>query len=238
MACRSPHQPCKRAWHLLLHIFVTVADVGQAHLADHNGALVEDRKVQPGISLLHVLEVALQPQALGECDGRLVVHLKDCRRPDIQQPELCKGETKSTSLLAGLGGRHVLRLGQRQRRTLDAVARPGDCGLSEDKHIAARARPVLLVSGVVGVHVADQLQQLWSTAKLQGSITGVGEVGEAAVDLAPVLVAPHREAAPQLAAGEGDVRPRRRCRELQQADLLLVLLLLALVNLSSNVSSA
>ncbi|CAI7878538.1 unnamed protein product [Closterium sp. NIES-54] len=49
------------------------------------------------------------------------------------------------------------------------------------------------------------------------------------VNLVPVLVAPHSEAAPQLAAGEGDVWPHRRRRELQQADLLPVLLLLTLL---------
>ncbi|CAI7884898.1 unnamed protein product [Closterium sp. NIES-54] len=41
-----------------------------------------------------------------------------------------------------------------------------------------------------------------------------------------MLVAPHSEAAPQLAVGEGDVRPRRCRRKLQRVDLLPVLLLL------------
>ncbi|CAI7802489.1 unnamed protein product [Closterium sp. NIES-54] len=40
-----------------------------------------------------------------------------------------------------------------------------------------------------------------------------------------MLVAPHRESSSQLAAGERDVRPCRRRRELQQAKLLPVLLL-------------
>ncbi|CAI7885645.1 unnamed protein product [Closterium sp. NIES-54] len=146
--------------------------------------------LQPGLSLLHVLEVACQPHALGDCDGRLVVHPKDSRRPGVQLPEFCKEE-----------------------------------------HLAARARLVLLIAGIVGVHVADQLQRLCSTAELQGGVMGVGELGEAAVDLAPVLVAPHGEAAPQLAAGEGNVRSRRRRRELQRADLLPVLLLLAFLRL-------
>ncbi|CAI7831124.1 unnamed protein product [Closterium sp. NIES-54] len=115
-------------------------------------------------------------------------------------------------------------------RTLSmACGSSRDGVFSKDRHVAARARPVLLVAGVVGVHVADQLQRLCSTAELQGGVTGVGEVGKAAVDLASVLVAPHSEATSQLAAGEGDVRPRRRRRELQRADLLPALLLLALL---------
>ncbi|CAI7757246.1 unnamed protein product [Closterium sp. NIES-54] len=43
-ACRSPHQPCKRAWHLLLHVIVTVVHVNQAHQADCNRAPVEGRR--------------------------------------------------------------------------------------------------------------------------------------------------------------------------------------------------
>ncbi|CAI7915080.1 unnamed protein product [Closterium sp. NIES-54] len=243
----SPHQLCRRARHLLLHVVVTVANVGQAHLADCDGPPVEGRKLQrlcqevnrlpsgrgvlqrelpalhhvlqPGILPLHVLEVDLQPQALGDRDGRFVVHTKDRLRPSVLQLELCKKEAKSASLLAGFRGRHILRLGQRQRHTLDALARPGDGGPSEDEHVAAPARPVLLVASVVSVHAVDQLQRICSTAKLQGGVTGFRKVGEAAVDLAPMLVAPHCEAAPQLAAGEGDVRPRRRRRKLQRADL-------------------
>ncbi|CAI7733653.1 unnamed protein product [Closterium sp. NIES-54] len=85
----SPHQPCKRARHLLLHIIVAVADFGQMNLADGDRAQVESRKMQrlrqevcrllggrdvlqhelpvphhvlqPGIASLHVLEVARQP---------------------------------------------------------------------------------------------------------------------------------------------------------------------------------
>ncbi|CAI7932873.1 unnamed protein product [Closterium sp. NIES-54] len=76
---------------------------------------------------------------------------------------------------------------------------------------------------------ADRLQRLWSTAKLQGGSAGVSEIGESAVDLSPMLVAPHRETAPQLTAGEHDVRPCCRRRELQRANSLPVLLLLALL---------
>ncbi|CAI7872536.1 unnamed protein product [Closterium sp. NIES-53] len=68
----------------------------------------------------------------------------------------------------------------------------------------------------------------WSTAELQGTVTRIGEVGKAAVDLGPVLVTPHREAAPQLAAGTGDVWPLRHRRELQRANLLPVFLLVLL----------
>ncbi|CAI7842291.1 unnamed protein product, partial [Closterium sp. NIES-54] len=248
-----------RAWHLLLHVVAAVSHVGQAHLVDCNGAPVEGQIVQrlrqevgrllscgdvlqrklpvlhhvlqPGLSPLHVLEVACQPHALGNRDGRLVVHLEDSQRPDVQLPELCKEEVEAASLLASFRGHHILRLGRRQRRAFDALARPGDCGPSVDEHVAVRARPVLLVAGVVGVHVVDQLQRLRSTAELQGGAARVGEVGEAAVDLAPMLVAPHREAAPQLAAREGNVRPRRRRCELQRADSLPVLLLLAFLRL-------
>ncbi|CAI7837001.1 unnamed protein product [Closterium sp. NIES-53] len=49
------------------------------------------------------------------------------------------------------------------------------CRVYVDEHVAARARPVLLATDVVGVHVADQLQQLWSTAELQGGVTSDDE---------------------------------------------------------------
>ncbi|CAI7854409.1 unnamed protein product [Closterium sp. NIES-53] len=109
----------------------------------------------PRLSSLHVFEVVRQPHALGDCDGRHVAHPKDSRRPGVQLPEFCKEEAKATSLLASFACRYVLRLGRRQRHALDALAQPRDGGPSKDKHVAARARPVLLVAGVVGVHVAS-----------------------------------------------------------------------------------
>ncbi|CAI7873803.1 unnamed protein product, partial [Closterium sp. NIES-54] len=89
----SPHQPCKRAQHLLLHIIVAVADVDRTNLANGNRAPVEIQKVQrlrqevcrllgsrdvlqyelpahhhvlqPGMASLHVLEVARMGLVLG-----------------------------------------------------------------------------------------------------------------------------------------------------------------------------
>ncbi|CAI7869427.1 unnamed protein product [Closterium sp. NIES-54] len=248
----SPYKACRRARHLLLHFVITVTDVGQAHLADCDEALVESRNtqrlrqkvcrllggwdvlqsnlptlhhmLQPSVASLHVLEVALEPQVLCDYDGQLVVHVQHSRLPSVEQPELCKEKVKATSLLAGFHGCDVLRLSQRERRAFDALARPGDCGPSKDQHIAARAHPILLVASVVGVRIANQIQRLWSTAEIQSCITGVGQVVQTSVDLVPVVVAPHCQAAPQLDAREGNVRPRRRCRELQRPDLLSILL--------------
>ncbi|CAI7879743.1 unnamed protein product [Closterium sp. NIES-54] len=218
----SPHQPCGRAWHLLLYLVITVAEGGQTHLVDFDGAPVESRKMQrlrqkvswllggrdvlqsnlpalhhllyPGVASLHVLEVALDPQALWNRDGRLVV--QQCRLHNVEQLELGKEEAESTCLLASFSGRDVLRFNRRECCALDALTHPGDGGPAEDEHLAARARPILLVTSVVGVCIADQTQQLWSAAELQSGITGVCEVVQTAVGLAPVVVTPHCQAAP------------------------------------------
>ncbi|CAI7794441.1 unnamed protein product [Closterium sp. NIES-54] len=148
----SPHQPCKRARHLLLHIIVAVADVDQTNLANGNRAPVESQKVhrlrqevcrqlgsrdvlqyelpahhhvlQPGMASLHVLEVARQPQANSDSNCRLVVAAKYSRLPSVEQLEFRKKEMKLASLLACIRGRNVLRLCRRQCRALDARARP------------------------------------------------------------------------------------------------------------------
>ncbi|CAI7900404.1 unnamed protein product [Closterium sp. NIES-54] len=200
----SSHQPSRRAWHLLLHIIVTVTDVGQSHLTDCDGAPVAIDSAAPSSGT------------------------RRPRHPGVQQPELCKEKLNSASLLAGFRGCHALQLGRQWYRKLDALARLEECGPSVDEHVAARARPVLLVAGVIGVHVANQLQRVWPIVELQGGVTSVGKVGEAVIDLAPVLVAPHREATPQLAASKGNVRPRRHRCKLQRANLLPVLILLSL----------
>ncbi|CAI7799073.1 unnamed protein product [Closterium sp. NIES-53] len=155
------------------------------------------------------------------------------RKPLQHQPLPCLSPPTAAAVVGrwwdgGVGGAgHRVR--DRAKTTVGGEGYGERKGGGQDEHVASRARPLLFVAGVVGVHVADQLQRLRSTAKLQGSVAGVGEVGNAAVELEPVLVAPHREAAHQLVAGEDDVRPHRCRRKLQRADLLPVLLLLALL---------